>query len=363
MQYKNILPVLVAGFLIISCKSQTATENIAPVEVPVVSIQGKDLNVDHFYVADIRAVRNVELRSKISGFLDAIYVDEGQTVRKGQVLFKIGDNEYRSEVARAKAVLSNTKAEARVAELELQRIKTMVDKKIISQTELELAASKLNAAEAKIQESESALQNAQHKLSYTTIFAPFDGILDRIPLKPGSLVSEGTLISSVSDISSMYAYFNISENEYLAYFRKMTIDSQAEKRVACLELSDGKEFEHKGKIETIVSEFDESTGSISFRASFPNPGNMLKHKATGKVKLVTNLEQALTVPQKASFEIQDKNYVYVVDSANIVHMRSFIPAGRKDQDYIIKSGLVQGERVVLEGIQNLKEGLKVIPRP
>lgn len=355
--------ILFFSYLILSvaaCKNEAEPDKAKPVEIPVVYVEQKDLVIDKTYVSNIQAIRNVELRSKVSGYLDAIYVDEGKSVKKGQLLFKISDQEFRADVAKAKAVLNTMKAEARIIELEYERVKLLVNKKIISQTELDLADSKLKAANARIDEAMSAVQNAEQKLSYTSVRAPFDGIVDRIPLKTGSLLSDGTLVTTVSDISSMYAYFDISENEYLAYKRKMSDSS--DRRGAILILSDGREYEHKGKIETIVSEFEQTTGSISFRAVFPNPGQLLKHNGTGKVKLTANMEDALVIPQKAAFEIQDKNYVFVVDGSNTARMRSFVPGGRTDKYYIVRSGLSQGEAIVYEGIQNLKDGMKVIPK-
>lgn len=345
-----------------SCSNKESKQSEKPVGVPVVSIRSVPLQLDKQYVTDIQAIRNVEVRSKISGFLDAIYVDEGARVQKGQVMFRIGDNEYKAEVAKAKAILHSIKAEASVAELEAERVRLMVEKKIISSTELALAQSKLKAAKARIEEAQSTLDHATHRLSYTVVRAPFDGVVDRIPLKTGSLVNEGTLITTVSDVNSVYAYFNISENEYLAFNKNDDPTTIDQNKVATLILSDGTEYMHKGKIETVVSEFNENTGSISVRASFPNPDHLLKHNATGKVKLVSGNVESLVVPQKAAFEIQDKNYVYVVGADNIIKMRSFKPSGRYGQYYIISSGLVAGEKIVFEGIQNLREGLKVVPR-
>jgi membrane fusion protein (multidrug efflux system) len=238
----------------------------------------------------------------------------------------------------------------------------MVDKKIISSSELELALSKLSAARAKTEEATAALQHAIHRLEYTVIKAPFDGIVDRIPLKTGSLVNEGVLVTSISDISNMYAYFSISENEYLAFNKATQSTTIDENRAATLILSDGVEYKWKGKIETVVSEFNESTGSIAVRACFPNPENLLKHKATGKIRLTSSKVETLIVPQKAAFEIQDKNYVFVVGADNVVKMKSFVTTGRKDQFYIVSSGLSDGDRIVYEGIQNLKDGMKVVPR-
>lgn len=355
------LSLCIAGVSFCSCKDHVA-QKTEQVDVPVVTVQPETLSIDHLYVSDIHAIRNVDLCSKISGFLDAIYVDEGQQVKKGQLLFRISDHEYKAAVAKAKAVFNTMKAEARVAEVEYERVKLLTEKNIVSHTELELASSKLKAAEAKTEEARADLENAIHRLSYTTIFAPFDGVIDRIPLKAGSLLSEGTLITSVSDISEIYAYFDVSENEYLAYNRIHGGDP-VEHTTASLVLADGQNYDFKGKVETVVSEFDQNTGSISFRARFPNPNHLLKHKATGKVKLITKVEHALVVPQKSSFEIQDKSYVFVLDNANVVKMKSFRQAGRISQYYIVKDGLKPGDRIVYEGIQDLREGMTVIPKP
>ncbi len=360
MRHIYLLPLL--GAIIISCNNSSTTSHDKPLEVPVVNVATKSVELEHLYVTDIQALRNVEIRSKVSGFVENIYVDEGQTVKKGQLLFKISDAEFRAEIAKERAVLNSMKAEAHISELECERVRLMVEKKIISQSELELAQSKLKAVRAKVEEAESALKHAEHRLSYTLISSPFEGIIDRIPLKAGSLVSEGTLVTSVSDVSNMYAYFNISENEYLALGRKHDTDGISGNTVHLI-LSDGVEYDHEGEIETVVSEFNEATGSISVRARFPNPTHLLKHRATGKVRLTADAETALVVPQKAAFEVQDKNYVYVLDKDDVVRTRNFQLAGRIDQYYIIGSGLGKGDRVVYEGIQNLKEGMKVTPRP
>lgn len=356
------------GILLATCACISSCSNNKPadpqniIQVPVLRVQQKPMVSNRTYVSDIQAIRNVELCSKVSGFLAGIYVDEGQHVKKGQLLFKIADEEFKAEVARTNAICNTVKAEARITDLEYSRVKSLVDKKIISPSELQLAVSKQKAAQARIEEAEFACKNALHKLSYTTIRAPFDGVIDRIPLKNGSLLTEGTLLTSISDISAVYAYFTISENEYLAYKRAVNAGDSDRDQVASLILADGKEYDQKGKIETVVSEFDATTGSIAFRAKFPNPRQLLKHKATGKVKLSENIENTVVVPQKATFEIQDKTYVFTLDTDNKVHMKSFVPGGRIDQYYIVQSGIVPGEKIVYEGIQNLKDGIKVTPR-
>jgi membrane fusion protein, multidrug efflux system len=358
----RIIAITALSFTLLSCGSDEVKQTTQLVPVTTVTVEKKDLKLDDLYVAHIQAVRNVEIRGSVQGYLEAMFVDEGQKVKEGQLLFKLRDNELKNEVTRAKALLSVAKADKMNAEVEYDRVKGLVDKKIVVASELSLAESKLNAAESRIDEATSNLSIATHRLSYTQIRAPFDGYIDRIPLKKGSLVSEGTLISSISDISSVYAYFNISENEYLKYKRALMIDSGETNKTVSLLLSDGKEYDQKGVIETVVSEFEESTGSIAFRARFLNPHQLLRHNANGKIKLADRVEGALVIPQKATFEIQDKTYVFVVDRTNTVHMRHFVPGERTEQLYIVKSGLQEGDVIVFEGIQLLKDGIKVAPR-
>lgn len=328
---------------------------------PVTRLLTKDTLLYHDYVGDIQAVRNVEIRARVTGFLEKIYVDEGQQVKKGQPLFRLNSEEYKANLARAKANLTSAIAGAKSAELEVDRVKLLVDKKVISKTELEVSKAKLTAAQAKIEEARSAESNAAIRLSYTYIKAPFDGLIDRLPLKVGSLINEGTLLTTVSDTRAVYAYFNVSENEYLAYVKSLMQDTNTSNEVVGLTLSDGSQFPHPGKVETMEGEFERGTGSIAFRARFPNPEKLLKHGSTGKVRLTSDVSNALMVPQKAVFEIQDKNYVFVVDTNNVVQMKSFIPKSRISYFYIVASGLNAEDRVVYEGIQSLREGMQIKP--
>jgi membrane fusion protein (multidrug efflux system) len=320
----------------------------------------KDTVLAHEYVADIQAVQNVELRARVAGFLDRIYVDEGQDVRKGQILFKINDEEYKAELAKARANLQNAIAEAKAVELEVDRLRVLVEKKVVSDTELDVAMAKLEAAKARINEAESAQSNASMRLSYTSIRAPFDGIIDRIPLKRGSLIDNGTLLTTASDISEIFVYFYVSEAEYLHYVKNK--DQQDSNEVQLI-LADGSDYPYPGSIETMEGEFKASTGSIAFRARFPNPDQLLKHRATGRIRLYNRIENAVIVPQKSVFEIQDKNYVYILDANNQVKLKNFIPMTRFSHYYIVESGLEPGDRIVYEGIQNLQDGMTIDPRP
>jgi len=196
----------------------------------------------------------------------------------------------------------------------------------------------------------------------TRIKAPFDGIINRIPYKVGSLIDEGTLLTSVSDTRKVYVYFNVSENEYLEYTKAKHEGSDGTSVEVELELADGSPFPAKGYIQTMESEFDEGTGSIAFRAQFPNDNNLLKHGSSGTIRLTNIVDDALLVPQKAVFEIQDQSYVYVIDSTNHVRMTSFVPRSRFSTYYLVQSGLRKGDRIVYEGIQSLKDGDKIKPK-
>lgn len=349
------LVVLIVVF--VSCRNNSP-QNEEPSEFPITKIIRKDTILQKEYVSDIRAFRNVEIRARVQGYLDHIYVDEGQEVKKGQLLFRINDEEYQAALAQAKANLKNAEAEADAMQLEMDRVKILVDKKVVSETELRLAKSKCDAAKARIEEARSAEAHMVIRLSHTSIRSPFDGTIDRLPFKIGSLIDEGTLLTTVSDTHIMHAYFKVSENEYLE-FRKKKEDSREEEVV--LELADGTDHRYKGKIETMEGEFEATTGTIAFRASFPNRDHLLKHGSSGKVRLTNEVKGILLVPQKATFEIQDKTYVYVVDDKNTVRMKSFIPKMRFSHFYIVQSGLQEGDQVVYEGIQNVREGSVIKP--
>ncbi|RAK66027.1 efflux RND transporter periplasmic adaptor subunit [Hymenobacter edaphi] len=332
--------------------------------LPVTRLVTRDTVLFRKYVADIQALRNVELRGRVPGFLEKIHVDEGQPVKAGQLLFSINDAPFRTQITRAQAALSSAQADTRVAELEVKQVTMLVAKNIVSDTELEVAKAKLKAAQSHVAQAQSALASARLNLSYTQVRAPFDGIIDRIPLKVGSLVDDGTLLTTVSDIRSVYAYFTVSEGEYLDYVKRHPkgVTSAESSDDVRLILADGSTYPQAGRIETVESEFDANTGSIAFRARFANPNHLLKHGATGRVQLSSEVDDALLLPQKAAFELQDKNYVFVVDQQNRLHQRHFVPRTRLAHFYLVESGLQPGDRVVYEGVQDARDGMLIRPQ-
>ncbi|MDR6560677.1 MULTISPECIES: efflux RND transporter periplasmic adaptor subunit [unclassified Arcicella] len=317
-----------------------------------------DTDYNNDYVSDIHAIKNVEIRARVKGYIDKILVDEGKSVKQGQILFCISNQEYKEEILKAKAMLKSAIAEAKAAELNLQNVKLLVDKNVVSKTEFEMAKAKLDALNARIEEAQSHETSAKLKLSLTEIKAPFDGVVDRIPNKIGSLIDEGTLLTTISDNKEVFAYFNVSEREYLDFAK--TIKESAKSEVSLI-LANNEPHNYKGNIETIEGEFDKNTGSIAFRARFANPERILRHGSSGKVRINNNVKSALVIPQKSTFEIQDKIFVYVLDKDNKVQTRSIVPRLRIPHLYVIETGLTTSDRIIYEGIQNVKDGMKIIP--
>jgi len=330
--------------------------------IPVTQLVQMDTVIYKEYIADIQSQRNVELRSRLAGFLNKIYVDEGAFVRKGQVLFALNDEEYKADYAQAEASLNSAKAEVKKVELEIERTKKLVEKNIVSSTEADLLQVQLRAALSKVNEAEAILNQARTKLSHTMIRAPFDGRIDRIQLKEGSLLTEGALITTISDLDKVNVYYNISESEYLDLATDSAFDRNSFKQEVKLILANGDLYPFSGVAELVENEFESSTGSISLRARFDNPDGLLKHGASGRIGVPTNTGDLTFVHQKSVLEIQDKAYVYVVEPDNKVKMTPFKNGQRVGHYYIVEDGLEPNTKVVFEGVQALRDGMQIQPK-
>lgn len=359
MKMLHYLPSVLIFLMLTACSKNNSSDTQALSEFPVTQVIKKDTVLFHQYVVDIHAVRNVEIRARVQGYLDFIYVDEGQSVTAGQLLFKINDEEYVAEVAKSKANLNSAVAEQQAMQLEVERVSILVEKNVISQTELRLAKAKVDIAKAKVEEAKSHLSQANIRYAHTQIRAPFNGVVDRIPFKIGSLINEGHLLTTLFDSNFVYAYFRVSEKEYLEY-TKSHPDNRRSDNVQLIQ-ADGHFHPQAGKIETLEGEFDTSTGTIAFRAKFPNPQHILKHGSSGKIRLSNSIENALLIPQKATFEIQDKTFVYLVDKDNKLKVKSFVPGSRLSYFYIVESGLEEGDQIIYEGIREARDGMQIKP--
>ncbi len=341
MNKNAVLIGLFALLCLVSCTTKKEEKDEAG-KFTVTNAAIIDTSFTKEYVSQIHSVRNIEIRAQEKGFLQDIYVDEGQSVKAGQVLFRIMPKMYEAELLKAQS-------EEKAAEIELLNAKTLADKNVVSKSEQAIAQAKLDQAKAEV-------SIAKLHLSFTEIRAPFDGTIDRIPKKLGSLIDEGELLTSLSDNSKVFAYYNVSEPEYLEY--QNNVKGRGDSNVSLL-LANGEPLKQRGKVEVIESEFDNETGNISFRASFPNPDKLLKNGETGKVLMTVPVKNALVIPQKATYEIQDKKYVFIVDENNIVKAREIIITGTMPDLYVIASGLSSTDKIILEGVQKVKDNDKI----
>jgi membrane fusion protein (multidrug efflux system) len=340
MKKKLVFTGIIALLSLISCTTKKEEKEEAG-KFTVTNPIAIDTSFTKEYVSQIRSVRNIEIRAQEKGFLQNIYVDEGQFVNAGQVLFRIMPKMYEAELLKAQS-------EAKAAEIELLNAKTLADKNIVSKSEQALAQAKLEQARAEV-------AMAKLHLSFTEIRAPFAGTIDRIPKKLGSLIDEGELLTSLSDNSKMFAYFNVSEPEYIDY--QNNVKSRGDSNVSLL-LANGETLKYKGKVEVIESEFDSETGNIAFRASFPNTDKLLKNGETGKVLMTVPVKNALIIPQKATYEVQDKVYVFVVDKNGVLKSKEISIVGEMPDLYVIK-GVSENEKIVLDGVQKAKDDDKI----
>jgi len=361
MKMKHALLGICTVIIVSSCTNDETKQKQVAENYPVTSPIKIDTTLSTDYVAEINAVQNVEIRARIKGYLDKIFIDEGKYVKQGQLLFTIHNPELNEEIAKASAVLKSIISEQKAAEIELGNVKRLVEKNVVSNTELKAAENKVEMMKAKVEEAKANEAFAKIQLSYTQIKAPFSGIVNRIPNKIGSLIEDGTLLTNISNNGEVFAYFDVSEKEYLNYMANFKENAQNSSNVT-LVLANGEEHPFKGKIETTEGEIDQSTGNIAFRARFNNPEKVLKHGASGKVRLLKNYKNALIIPQKATFEIQDRMYVYVLDNKNQVKTKAITSKHRMPHYYIVESGLDEGDKIIYEGVQNIKDGMTVKPQ-
>ncbi len=313
-------------------------ETVFQITSPVVT----DTLVTKEYVCQIHAVSHIELRALEKGYLQNIYVDEGQSVKQGQMMFKIMPMLYQAEQQKARA-------EADFAEIEYKNTKSLADSNIVSKNELAMAKAKLAKANAEL-----SLANVH--LGFTEIRAPFNGIMDHFQVRLGSLVDEGDLLTTLSDNSKMWVYFNVPEAEYLDY---KSDEGQDNMKQVSLMMANNQRFPYVGKVETIEADFNNETGNIAFRATFPNPKGLLRHGETGNVQVTIPFKNALLIPQKATFEVLEKKYVYVVDKDNKIKSREITVAAELPHIFVVQSGLNKDDKILLEGLRLVRENEKI----
>jgi membrane fusion protein (multidrug efflux system) len=303
----------------------------------------KDVVTTEQYVCQIHSCRHIEVRALESGYLEAIQIKEGQAVEQGDLLFKIVPTLYQAK-------LDSEAAEAQLAQIELENTQRLFATHVVSDREVALAKAKLAKAQAQV-------KLAQAELNFTDVKAPFDGIVDRLLEQQGSLIEEGDELTSLSDNSVMWVYFNVPEARYLEYKSGMD-DPQNPGQDMQIELvlANAAKFDQPGKIGAIEADFNNETGNIAFRADFPNPHRLLRHGQTGNILIHNLVQNASVIPQRATFDILDKRYVFVVGDDNVVHQREINVLHELEDIFVIGDDVQAGEKIVLEGVRQVRDG-------
>ena len=312
-------------------------------EIVVTTPKVEDIVITESFVCQIRSQRHIEVRALEGGYLNKVFINEGQAVKKGDMMFEILPVLY-------KAKLDAANAKAELAKLKYQYTQQLVAKKVVSENEALLV-------KAELAEAQAGANLAAAELNFTNVRAPFDGIVDRLLRREGSLIKEGDILTTLADNSVMWVYFNVPERYYLHY---MATRKEREKEDKLeLMLADGETFPQAGKISVIEADFNNENGNIKFRADFVNPSGLLRHGQTGTIKIRRVLKNALVIPQRATFELLDDRYVWVVDENNVAHQTLITVEHELEDIFVIKSGLNVRDKIVLEGVREVEEGAKV----
>ncbi len=362
------LSTVIAGSLLTSCGGQQQQQQAGAPEIAVMTVGDTNTTLQQSYPATLRGKTDIDIRPQVTGFITKVHVDEGQQVRKGQVLFTLDQVQFQAAVDQAQAQVATAKTAVSTAQLTADNKRRLYDKNIISEYEWQLADNDLQNAKASLAQANAALVTARKNLAYTVVTAPSSGVVGSIPNREGSLASPSsqTPLTTISDISDIYAYFSLTEKDILA----MTDNGNRNINSAItqmpeveLELADGSTYSSKGKVSTISGVIDSSTGAASVRAIFPNPNGMLRSGSTGRVIIPRTFNDVIVIPQKATNELQDRRFAYVVNDSNKVVATPITVSPLNDgSNFVVTSGLKPGDRIAVEGVGiSVRDGVEIKP--
>lgn len=354
-----------------ACSTSAGNEQpaVALQRLPVLTLQSQQATTYHEYPAALEGSKDIEIRPQVEGQLEHIYVDEGAYVVQGQPLFRINARVYTEQLNNAKASLAAAEANLANARIEVGKLAPLVKNKVVSDVQLDASLAAERVAEANVQQAKAVVESAQINVGYTVISAPVAGYIGRIPFKMGSLVGTATPepLTVLSEIRNVFAYFSLSENDFIAFKNRVAGTSMAEKISQLppveLVLSDGSTYPEKGEVEVVSGQFDNRTGTITFRAVFPNEDGLLRSGNTGKIRMPHVSPSVILIPQEATFELQDKVFVFTLADSNRVESRPIPITGRSGTYYLVDGGVQPGDRIVYAGLDRLQEGTRIIPEP
>lgn len=365
-----LIPAILFTF---SCSNKQKEKQSGPggmvKEYSVTEIKFQPITLHKDYPATLKGQQTVEIRSKITGYIDQIFVDEGAYVKKGQPLFRLNDKDLQATVRSSEAQVKVAEADVFSAQLTFEKTKPLVEKEIVSKFDFESAKSSLKAKEAQLAQAKANLENARENLKYALIASPTDGIIGTFPYRIGSLVSSGNAepLTTVSNTAKMYAYFSLNEKNFLELTKGLEGNLLQDKLKKLPEvqfiMADNIPYEQTGKIETASGLVDQQTGAVTMRATFLNSEGILRSGGSGAVRIPQKVDSAILVPQKATYELQGKHFIYVVTPDNKVHSTEIeVFAGNLKDMYVVTSGLKAGDKIVTEGIMSLRNDTEIKPK-
>jgi len=340
-----------------------SSQEQAPQKYPTTIVSRQNVKLESGYPVTIKGKEDIEIRPRIDGFIDAIYVDEGSVVKKGQILFKINSPLSEQSLTSAQASLKSAQAQVNTAKVNVNRIRPLAEKGIVGNVQLETAEDSYQQALAGLAQAEATLKNAQATMGWTTVISPVDGLVGEIPFRQGSLVNSSNVLTTIANTSNVFAYFSLNEKELSTFMDNLEGNTQVEKiknaPEITLTLADGTVYEHTGRIETVTGSVKITTGTAGFRAEFPNRESKLRSGISGKISIPRIINNAILVPQKATYAQQNKTIIYVVQGDSVVQRVISVLPTPDSKSYVVTDGLQDGERIVSDGIVTLNQGKKV----
>src|SRR5258706_4678632 len=365
--------IIVAAFMLYACQSSSPNNQgygpPPPESLPVITVSSIPATTYQEYTASLEGSRDIEIRPQVDGYLDRIYIDEGAHVKKGQLLFKIIGQPYLEQLNNANALHAAAKASLENEEINVNKLIPLVQNNVISDVQLKSAQAAYNVAKANVAQAAAAVQAARINLGYTSVTAPASGYIGNIPFKTGSLVGKTTIepLTVLSETRDIHAYFSMSEINFLQFkdqFPGSTIEQKIKNMPPVeLVLASDSIYPQKGKVELAEGQFNKTTGTINFRATFSNAQGLLRSGNTGKIKILRELGGTIVIPQEATFELQDKIFVFAVGDSNKVASKPLTITGTSGNYYLVEKGVNPGERIVYTGLNRLREGAVIQPKP
>ncbi len=355
---KKIVTLVAIAAMLVSCGGGGGRPSFGDNEFPVVTVGTSNADMQTTYPAVIKGIQDVEIRPKVQGFLTQINVKEGQTVSAGQVLFVIDNETYQAQVRQAQAAVNAAQQQCNTAKLTYDNAQQLHEKKVIGDYELQTSKNTYESAQAQLAQAQAALASAKESLSFCFVKSPAAGVVGTLPFKKGALVSGSNVLTTVSNNSSMEAYFSVTEKDAMLLSQTGLDKLSAVK----LQLADGSIYASEGTVSKMSGVIDQATGSVQLIAAFPNPEKMLKSGATGTVIIPRQTSSAIVIPQRCVSEVQNKKFVYLVGSDNKVKYSEIKVDPQDDgQNYVVTEGLKVGDKYVTNGITKLTDGMEIVP--